>query len=92
MSFAAYNLWPFFGSFVREQIIRKSGQHPGSIIDRFFGFRSLQRIGDTVMERILFSSRSEEAIGTAHDLWTAYREGAFGDDTPRPFVGWVMLL
>jgi hypothetical protein len=39
-----------------------------------------------------FNNRSEEAIGTAHDLWTAYREGAFGDDTPRPFVGWVMLL
>ena len=39
-----------------------------------------------------FNNRSEEAIGTAHDLWTAYREGAFGKDAPRPFVGWVMLL
>ena len=26
------------------------------------------------------------------DLWTAYREGAFGTDVPRPFVGWVMLV
>ena len=25
-----------------------------------------------------FNNRTEEAIGTAHDLWTAYREGAFG--------------
>jgi len=38
-----------------------------------------------------FNNRTEEAIGTAHDLWTAYREGAFGEQ-PRPFVGWLMLL
>lgn len=38
-----------------------------------------------------FNNRAEEAIGTAHDLWTAYREGAFGEQ-PRPFVGWLMLL
>lgn len=39
-----------------------------------------------------YNNRSEEAIGTAHDLWTAYREGALGKDAPRPFLGWVMLL
>jgi hypothetical protein len=38
-----------------------------------------------------FNNRTEEAIGTAADFWTAYREGAFGD-IPRPFVGWLMLL
>lgn len=38
-----------------------------------------------------FNNRTEEAIGTAHDLWTAYREGAFGNQ-PRPFVGWMMLV
>ena len=38
-----------------------------------------------------FNNRFEEAIGTALDLWTAYREGAFGEQT-RPFVGWLMLL
>lgn len=38
-----------------------------------------------------FNNRTEEAIGTAHDLWTAYREGAFGQQ-PRPFVGWMMLV
>lgn len=39
-----------------------------------------------------FNNRSEEAIGTAHDLWTAYREGALGKDAPRPFLGWIMLV
>ena len=38
-----------------------------------------------------FNNRSEEAIGTAHDLWTAFREDAFGKQ-PRPFVGWVMMV
>lgn len=38
-----------------------------------------------------FNNRTEEAIGTAHDLWTAYREGAFGQH-PRPFVGWMMMV
>ena len=38
-----------------------------------------------------FNNRTEEAIGTAHDLWTAYREGAFGQQE-RPFVGWLMVL
>jgi len=36
-----------------------------------------------------FNNRTEEAIGTAHDLWTAFREKAFGEAT-RPFVGWLM--
>ena len=38
-----------------------------------------------------FNNRTEEAIGTAHDLWTAYREGAFGEQA-RPFVGWMILV
>jgi hypothetical protein len=38
-----------------------------------------------------FNNRTEEAIGTAHDFWTAYREGAFGKQ-PQPFVGWMMLV
>ncbi len=38
-----------------------------------------------------FNNRTEEAIGTAHDFWTAYREGAFGNQ-PRPFLGWFMLV
>jgi hypothetical protein len=38
-----------------------------------------------------FNNRTEEAIGTAHDLWTAYREQAFGIQ-PRPFAGWLMLV
>ncbi|WP_259648463.1 PaeR7I family type II restriction endonuclease, partial [Pseudomonas savastanoi] len=38
-----------------------------------------------------FNNRTEEAIGTAHDLWVAYREGAFGQQM-RPFIGWLMLV
>lgn len=38
-----------------------------------------------------FNNRTEEAIGTAHDLWIAFREGAFGKQ-PRPFVGWLILV
>ena len=38
-----------------------------------------------------FNNRAEEVIGSAHDFWTAFREGAFGKQ-PRPFVGWLMLV
>lgn len=38
-----------------------------------------------------FNNRTEEAVGTAVDIWTAYREGAFGEQ-PKPFLGWLMLL
>ena len=38
-----------------------------------------------------FNNRTEEAIGTAHDFFVAYREGAFGNQPP-PFVGWLMLV
>jgi hypothetical protein len=38
-----------------------------------------------------FNNRTEEAIGTAHDFWTAYREGAFGKQS-RPFTAWLMLV
>jgi hypothetical protein len=38
-----------------------------------------------------FNNRTEEAAGTAHDFWTAYREGAFGQKC-RLFVGWLILV
>jgi len=38
-----------------------------------------------------FNNRTEEAIGSAHDFWTAYRAGAFGGG-PRPFLGWLILV
>jgi len=38
------------------------------------------------------NNRIEEALGNAVDLSTAFREGAFGTDRPRPWVGWVMFL
>jgi hypothetical protein len=38
-----------------------------------------------------FNNRAEETIGSAHDIWTAYREGRFGTG-PRPFLGYFFLL
>nr|Q9KVZ7.1 RecName: Full=Type II restriction enzyme XhoI; Short=R.XhoI; AltName: Full=Endonuclease XhoI; AltName: Full=Type-2 restriction enzyme XhoI [Xanthomonas vasicola]BAB03597.1 XhoI endonuclease [Xanthomonas vasicola] len=38
-----------------------------------------------------FNNRAEEAIGTAHDLATAIREGILGDQLP-PFTGWLILV
>jgi len=38
-----------------------------------------------------FNNRTEEALGSASDFWTAFREGAFGKQN-RPFLGWIMLL
>jgi hypothetical protein len=38
------------------------------------------------------NNRAEEAIGTAHDFWTAYRDGAFGENAARPFVGWLVMV
>lgn len=38
-----------------------------------------------------YNNRTEEAIGTAHCLWTAYRDGALGEQ-PRPFLGWLMVV
>ena len=38
-----------------------------------------------------FNNRTEEAIGTAHDLSIAFRQGAFGEQT-RPFTGWLILV
>ncbi len=38
-----------------------------------------------------YNNRTEEALGSASDLWTAYREGAFRD-SPRPWLGYFMLL
>ncbi len=37
------------------------------------------------------NNRTEEALGTAVDFWTAYREHAFGE-VARPFLGWLILL
>ena len=38
-----------------------------------------------------FNNRTEEAIGSATDLWAAYREGAFAP-SPPPWLGYLMLL
>jgi hypothetical protein len=38
-----------------------------------------------------FNNRTEEALGSALDLWTAYREGAFLF-SPQPFLGYFFML
>lgn len=38
-----------------------------------------------------FNNRSEEAIGSASDIWVAYRERRFGS-SPTPFLGYFFLL
>jgi hypothetical protein len=38
-----------------------------------------------------FNNRTEEAMGSALDLWTAFREGAF-NKTHRPWLGYLFLL
>jgi hypothetical protein len=37
------------------------------------------------------NNRTEEALGNASDIWTAYREGRFGTGS-RPFLGYLFLL
>jgi Restriction endonuclease XhoI len=37
------------------------------------------------------NNRTEEALGNASDIWTAYREGRFGT-APRPMLGYLFLL
>lgn len=37
------------------------------------------------------NNRTEEALGNAGDIWTAYREGRFGT-SPRPMLGYLFLL
>ena len=38
-----------------------------------------------------FNNRIEEALGSAKDLWTAYRERAF-KSSPQPFLGYFFML
>jgi hypothetical protein len=38
-----------------------------------------------------FNNRTEEAIGSAVDLWTAFREGAYLG-SPQPFLGYLFML
>jgi hypothetical protein len=38
-----------------------------------------------------FNNRTEEAMGSAVDLWTAFREGAYLR-SPQPFLGYLFML
>ncbi|MDD3621841.1 MAG: PaeR7I family type II restriction endonuclease [Methanofollis sp.] len=37
------------------------------------------------------NNRTEEVLGSAYDLWTAYREGAF-KTSPSPWLGYLLVL
>ena len=39
-----------------------------------------------------FNNRCEELLGSAVDLLDALKEGAFGKDAPKPFMGYLMLM
>lgn len=39
-----------------------------------------------------FNNRTEEAMGSSLDILTAYREGAFGESAPPPWLGYLMVL
>lgn len=38
-----------------------------------------------------FNNRTEEAMGSALDLWTAFRQGAFNESS-QPFLGYLFML
>jgi hypothetical protein len=38
-----------------------------------------------------FNNRTEEAMGSAVDIWTAFREKAYLD-SPQPFLGYFFML
>src|SRR5206468_12154447 len=38
-----------------------------------------------------YNNRTEEALGTATDLWQAFSKGKFGK-SPRPWLGYLMFL
>jgi len=39
-----------------------------------------------------FNNRTEEALGSASDIWVAYREGRFGKHMIKPWLGYLFLL
>lgn len=58
--------------------------------DQLAAVFELKSIGSSFGNNL--NNRSEEVIGAAKDFWTAYREGAFGKDAPRPFLGWILIM
>ncbi len=53
------------------------------------GLESKSQVGPSFGNN--FNNRTEEAMGSALDLWTAYREGAF-NKAVRPWLGYLFLL
>jgi hypothetical protein len=53
------------------------------------GLESKSQVGPSFGNN--FNNHTEEAMGSALDLWTAYREGAF-NKTIRPWLGYIFFL
>lgn len=51
----------------------------------------LKAVTGHVFSELEPTARTEEAVGSAKDIWTAFREGRFGQ-SPTPFLGYVFLL
>lgn len=73
----------FFRPTKQWDIVLKSGAHLLATIE----FKS--QVGPSFGNN--FNNRTEEAVGSAHDFWTAFRDGAFLE-SPRPWLGYLMLL
>jgi hypothetical protein len=55
--------------------------------------RTLNEVGPRTEQAVstYWTTRTEEALGSALDIWTAYREGAFLS-SPQPFLGYFFML
>jgi hypothetical protein len=73
----------FFRPEKEWDLVVKKGQALGAVIEL------KAQVGPSFGNN--FNNRTEEALGNADDIWTAYREGAFGDQR-APWVGYLFLL
>jgi hypothetical protein len=60
--------------------------HNGRLI---LGLEAKSQVGPSFGNN--FNNRTEEAMGSALDLWTAFREGAFKNSS-QPFLGYFFML
>lgn len=80
---AALELPGYFRATKKWDLIVVSGRQ--LVLAMEFKSQAGKSIGNNV------NNRSEEAVGSAKDIWTAFREGRFGN-SPTPFLGYFFLL
>jgi hypothetical protein len=79
----ALELPGYFRATKKWDLIVVSGNH--LVLAMEFKSQAGKSIGNNV------NNRSEEAVGSAKDIWTAFREGRFGK-SPTPYLGYFFLL